>query len=93
MYAKPNAKIYNDLGWETKRAPVVPPAWVVDLVRETGRPVFWENSGTVFGYWDEKHRYHPGSYVAIIYQTVLSRGKIVTRLCPGSFQPVDGWLQ
>jgi len=81
--------IFNDPDWEQLRAPVVPFAWVVEKVRKTKQPVEWHNG---------QNRKDNGTLPkgqrnwSMLYRTELENGEIVTRLLPGSAQPVKGWL-
>jgi hypothetical protein len=79
-------KLFNDSRWKQLRAPVVPPEWVVELVRETNGPIFWENSRTVIGT-------RPEGYFPMLYCSEMHGNEIITHLCPGSCIPIDGWLQ
>ena len=85
MEESANKSFFDDPDWEKKKAPVVPPAWVVQYVQKTGRSMFWENCVHVGGM-------KPSGYFPMIYRTLLKDGEIITRLCPGSTKPVDGWL-
>lgn len=82
--------IFNDPNWEKLRAPVVPFAWVVEKLKRTGRAVEWENG---------ENREHDNSLPSgnrnwlMRYRTEYEGEEIVTRLLPGSAQPVEGWLR
>ena len=77
MESTDGVKIFVDSDWERLRAPIVPPERIVEELRQTEKPVCWEN-GT--GKW------------LILYRTEFDEINIVTRLRPGSIQPVDSWL-
>jgi len=71
-------RIFNDPDWKKLRAPVIPPTWVTEKVRRTTRPTYWENGQDEY---------------LMLYYTELENDDIVTRLRPGSVQPVDEkWL-
>lgn len=88
-------KIYADksipsYSWWKFLAPVAPPLWVINKIKETGRYVHWQNY------------FFDGSVAStMFYYTRLSTEKekefyndeIITHLLPGSPRPCDGWLQ
>ena len=81
--------IFNDPNLEKLRAPVVPFEWVVEKVQKTKQPVEWQNG---------ENREHDETLPKgqrnwlMFYRTELEGDEIITRLLPGSAQPVKGWL-
>ena len=78
MESSDGVKIFVDPDWEKFRAPIVPPKRIVEELRRTGKPVWWE-TGT--GKW------------LMLYRTEFVGSSVITRLRPGSIQPIEGWLQ
>lgn len=80
-------EFFDDPNWESLRASVIPPGWVVETLKETGEPVEWENPV----YFDDGRVYY------MYYRTEFDGDEIVTRLKPGSLQPnkrtAKGWLR
>lgn len=81
--------LFNDKNWYRLSAPVVPPQSVVAKVLKTQSPVDWQNGENRV--WDASI---PGTEKnwLMLYRTEIENKKIVTRLLPGSAQPVRGWL-
>jgi len=83
-------KLFDDPNWERLFAPVVPPARVVAELKLTRRHVFWENGKNRE---DDKTLAGNERNWLMLYRTEYDGDKIVTRLLPGSAQPVKGWLR
>lgn len=69
--------IFCDLGWGKFYAPVVPPTQVLQKLKESKEPVYWQNG---IGKW------------LMLYYTEYEGNEIVTHLRIGSVQPTEGWL-
>ena len=81
--------LFDDPNWKRLRAPVVPPAWVIKELGETHQPVLWENGENREG--DETIIGNNKNWL-MFYRTEFEGNRVVTRLLPGSAQPIKDWL-